>query len=58
MKKIENEINRILKAVLLIVLIFLTSYKEDDENDINPLLQYSISMEEPRCPGGCQDIIR
>lgn len=47
MKRIGNEINRLLKVCLLITLIGLTSGIEGNENDVNPLLQYSVSMPEP-----------
>jgi predicted metalloprotease with PDZ domain len=47
MKNIGNEMNRILKVCTLIALTVQTSYIEGFGKDINPLLQYSISMPEP-----------
>jgi predicted metalloprotease with PDZ domain len=47
MKSIGNEIKRLLKVCLLITLVGLTSSIKENENGINPLLQYSVSMAEP-----------
>jgi len=47
MKNMGNEMNRILKVCTLIALTVQTSYIEGFGKDINPLLQYSISMPEP-----------
>ena len=47
MKNISSEMNRILKVCTLIALTIQTSHIEGFGNDINPILQYSISMPEP-----------
>lgn len=47
MKNIGNEINRVLKSCLWIVLTFFATYIKGNENNVNPLLQYSVSMPEP-----------
>ena len=47
MKRFNNELTWVLKLCLLIAITLLPSFIAGNENDLSPLLQYSISMDEP-----------
>lgn len=47
MKKLYNKLNWGIKLSLLIAFTILPSFIEGNENDVNPLLQYTISMDDP-----------